>query len=84
MIRRLNPEVWQIYRCVALYEMSKKGIQTKVDACRKLAILATFLGIVSVRSAESQILESNRARSRMESCALSGRCSVLFGRSVVM
>lgn len=84
MIRRLNPEVWQIYRCVAWYVMSKQRIQKKVDACQKLAILAIFLAIVSVRNAVSQILESNRARSRMESCALSGRCSVLFGRSVVM
>ena len=84
MIRRLNPEVWQIYRCVAWYVMSKQRIQKKVDAYQKLVILATFLEIVSVRSAESQIWESNRARSRMESYASSGRCSVSFGRGVVM
>lgn len=84
MIRRLNPEVLRIYRCVVWCEMSKQGIQKKVDACQKLAILATFLEIVSVRNAESQILESNRARSKMESCASSGRYSESFGRSVGM
>jgi hypothetical protein len=84
VIRRLSPEVWQKYRCVAWYVMSKQRIQKKVDACQKLAILATFLEIVSVHNAESQILESNRARSRMVSCASSEHCSVLFDRSVVM
>lgn len=84
MIRRLNPEALRIYHCVVCYVMSKEGIQKKVDACQKSAILVTFLEIVSVRNAESQTLESNRARSRTESCASSGRCSVSFGRSVVM
>lgn len=55
----------------------------KVDACQKLAVLVTFLGIVSVHNAESRILESNRARLRMEACASNGRCSESFGRSVV-